>query len=214
MNEQGLKAAAKSGAIAVLDTLYQAHAEKLFRTVRRITRNREDAEDALQDAFLRATLHLQSFDGRSTFCTWMTRIAINSALMILRKKRSSPEVSAQKSDESDMFWEVADPAPNPEQQYAGQERVRLVRRAIAALRPSIRRALQMHALQDHSLEQTALRIGISVSAAKGRLFHAKAGLRKSRLLWNVRNRGDLTTRRWLGSKCLSCDKSDSVVIIS
>src|ERR1700731_4916212 len=93
INEDSLLATAKSGEAAAVDTLYRAHAEKLFRTVHRITRNREDAEDAVQDSFLRAFLHLQSFDGRSTFSTWLTRIAINSALMILRKKRNFREIS-------------------------------------------------------------------------------------------------------------------------
>ena len=92
--EAMLLATAKSGETAALDTLYRAHAEKLFRTVHRITRNREDAEDAVQDSLLRAFVHLKSFDGRSTFSTWLTRIGINSALMILRKKRNSREISA------------------------------------------------------------------------------------------------------------------------
>src|SRR5713101_4132461 len=94
MNEDGLLAAAKNGETATLETLYRAHAEKLFRTVRRITRDREDAEDAVQDSFLRAFLHLKSFDGRSTFFTWLTRIGVNSALMILRKKRNWRGISA------------------------------------------------------------------------------------------------------------------------
>jgi RNA polymerase sigma-70 factor (ECF subfamily) len=88
-NEASLLATAKSGETAALDTPYRAHAEKLFRTVHRITRNREDAEDAVQDSLLRAFLHRKSFDGRSTFPTWLIRIGVNSALMIhLRKKRN------------------------------------------------------------------------------------------------------------------------------
>ena len=86
-----------SGETGTLDTWYGADAQKLFCTVCRITRNHEDAEDAVQDAFLRAFLHLQSFDGRSTFSTWLTRIGINSALMILRKRRNSREVIQRKA---------------------------------------------------------------------------------------------------------------------
>jgi len=185
MNEA---ATAGSGETGALDTRYRAYAQKLFCTVRPITRNHEDAEDAVQDAFLRAFLHLQSFDGRSTFSTWLTRIGINSALMILRKRRNSHEVMPTKDSENESSWEATDSTPNPEQEYAEQERLRLLRGAIAGLRPSIRRALEIHALQGRSVEEMASEIGISVCAAKGRLFHARAALRKSKVLRNIRDR--------------------------
>jgi len=182
MNEA---ATARSGETGALDTWYRAHAQKLFCTVRRITRNHEDAEDAVQDAFLRAFLHLQSFDGRSTFSTWLTRIGINSALMILRKKRNSREVPAQNSNENDALWEITDSAPDPEKQYVEKERGVLVRKAITNLRLSIRRPVELHALQGHSMKEMAGEIGVSVSAAKGRLHHAKMVLRKSKVLRNM-----------------------------
>jgi RNA polymerase sigma factor (sigma-70 family) len=184
INEASLLAIAKSGETAALDTLYRAHAEKLFRTVRRITRNREDAEDAVQDSLLRAFLHRRSFDGRSTFSTWLTRIGINSALMILRKKRNSREISAYGAGVDETLWEVPDSAPNPEIRCAERERERFLRDAIAGLRPRLRRTLEFHTLQDHSLE-TAAQVGISVTAAKARFFHAKAALRKSTVLRKV-----------------------------
>src|SRR6201987_1737160 len=182
MNEA---ATARSGETGALDTWYRAHAQKLFCTVRRITRNHEDAEDAVQDAFLRAFLHLQSFDGRSTFSTWLTRIGINSALMILRNRRNSREVPAQNSNENDALWEITDSAPDPEKQYVEKERGVLVRKAITNLRLSIRRPVELHALQGHSMKEMAGEIGVSVSAAKGRLRHAKMGLRKSKALRNM-----------------------------
>ena len=185
MNEAGLLATAKSGEAPALDTLYRAHAEKLFRTVHRITRNREDAEDAVQDSLLRAFLHLKSFDGRSTFSTWLTRIGINSTLMMLRKKRNSPEISAHGPGEGETLWEVPDSAPNPEIRCAEREQERFLRDAIAGLSPRIRRALEFHTLQDHSLQETAAQIGISVSAAKARFFRAKAALRKSKALRKI-----------------------------
>jgi RNA polymerase sigma-70 factor, ECF subfamily len=182
MNEASLLAAAKNGETAALDTLYRAHAEKLFRTVKRITRNREDAEDAAQDSFLSAFLHIKTFDERSTFSTWLTRIGVNSALMILRKKRNSHEMSAHGPGVDESPWEVPDSVPSPEIWYAEQERERFLRDAIAGLRPRIRRALEFHTLQDHSLHETAAQIGISVTAAKSRFFHAKVALRKSKVL--------------------------------
>ena len=93
LNENTVIAAAKRGQTAAFDELWQSHTKRILRTTYRITRNREDAEDALQDSFLRAFLHIKDFDGRSSFSTWLTRIAINSALMILRKKRSALELS-------------------------------------------------------------------------------------------------------------------------
>jgi RNA polymerase sigma-70 factor (ECF subfamily) len=185
MNEA---ATARSGENGALDTWYRAHAQKLFCTVRRITRNHEDAEDAVQDAFLRAFLHLQSFDGRSTFSTWLTRIGINSALMILRKRRNSRELSVHGAGEDDeTLWEVPDSAPNPEIRCAERERERFLRDAIAGLRPRLRRTLEFHTLQDHSLRETAAQIGISVAAAKARFFHAKAALRKLKVLRKKRH---------------------------
>ena len=185
MNEAGLLSAAKNGETAALDTLYRAHAEKLFRTVHRITRNREDAEDAVQDSLLRAFLHLKSFDGRSTFSTWLTRIGINSALMILRKKHNSLEIAARSPGADETLWEVPDPSPDPERQYAERERERFLRDAIASLSPRTRRALECHTFQDHSLQETAAQIGISLSAAKARFFHAKSALRKSKMLRKI-----------------------------
>ncbi len=185
MHEASLLEAAKSGETTALDTLYRAYAEKLFRTVHRITRNREDAEDAVQDSLLRAFLHLKSFDGRSTFSTWLTRIAINSALMILRKRRASPEFYADGRSATDVLLELPDPSPDPERRYAERERERFLRDAIAGLTPRTQRALEFHTLQDHSVQETAAQIGISVSAAKGRFFHAKAALRNSKVLRKI-----------------------------
>jgi RNA polymerase sigma-70 factor (ECF subfamily) len=167
---------AKSCETGALDTWYRVHAQKLFCTARRITRNHEDAEDAVQDAFLSAFLHLQSFEGRSTFSTWLTRIGINSALMTLRRKGKYREVSVEGGSENSMVPEEADFAPNPEQHYAQQERGRLVRKAIADLRLSIRRPVELHALQGYSMKEMAGEIGVSVAAAKGRLYHAKRAL--------------------------------------
>jgi RNA polymerase sigma factor (sigma-70 family) len=185
MNEAGLLAAAKNGETAALDTLFRAHAEKLFCTVHRITRNRDDAEDAVQDSFLRAFLHLKSFDERSTFYTWLTRIGVNSALMILRQKRNPHGLSAYRPGVDAIPGDVPDSAPNPEMRCSERERERFLRDAIAGLRPRIRRALEFQALQDHSLQETAAQIGISVSAAKALSFHAKAALRKSKVLRKI-----------------------------
>ena len=115
-------------------------------------------------------------------------MGINSALMTLRRKRKYREVSAEDGSENSMVPEQADFAPNPEQHYAPQEREKLVRKAIADLRLSTRRLVELHALLGYSMKEMAGEIGVSVSAAKGRLYHAKMALRKSKVLRNIRDR--------------------------
>jgi len=185
------RAGVKAAATDTRDTwgveqLYQQSAPRVLKTLYRITRNREDAEDALQEAFLSAFVHAKDFDGRSSFTTWFTRIAINSALMILRKKRAHPENSLD-DDGGDAgsplkTWIVADSGANPERLYAQAERERMLKVAVSDLRPTIRAAVEVGQLQDRSMRETAEVLGISVAAAKARLFHARAALRRSRKL--------------------------------
>ena len=188
-------ARARTGDADAFRVLVERHSRPLFRLAYRMTGNEQDAEDAVQETFLNAFRHIQRFDGRSGFSTWLTRIGINSALMMLRKKRNSREVAPAKDSESESPWEATDSAPNPEQQYAKQERLKLVRDAIAGLRPSIRRALEIHTLQGRSVEELASEIGISVCAAKARLFHARAALRRSRAVRSIRKRHEPATNR-------------------
>jgi RNA polymerase sigma-70 factor (ECF subfamily) len=110
---------------------------------------------------------------------------MNSALMILRKKRNSREISAHGPGVGETLWEVPDSTPNPEVRWAEREQGRILRDAISNLRPTIRRALELQILEHRSIEETAAQIGISVSAAKGRVFHAKAALRKSKVLRKI-----------------------------
>jgi RNA polymerase sigma-70 factor, ECF subfamily len=165
-----------------LEKLWRTHGKELLRVTQRITNNREDAEDALQDSFLRAHIHLHSFDGRSSIATWLTRIAINSALMILRKRRSAQQISIDSRNESNPDIHLLDPVdstPSVEEQYGQLEQQSRLRSAIGTLRPSIRVALELHALQDKSVKETADAMGISVSATKSRIFQAKTALQKS-----------------------------------
>jgi RNA polymerase sigma factor (sigma-70 family) len=183
MDERSLVSDAKRGRKAALDLLCEYSAPKVLRVLYRVTRNREDAEDALQDSFLRALIHLKDFDGRSRFCTWLTRIAINSALMARRKNRKEREVSMDDLDAGGKDWlfsQISDHSPNPEQVYAQREEGRILNRAIRSLRPRIRAAVQLSHLQELSMKDTAKSLGISVAAAKGRLFHARTALRRSR----------------------------------
>jgi RNA polymerase sigma factor (sigma-70 family) len=177
---------------AAFERLYEKTAPKVLKTLYRITRNQEDAEDALQEAFLSAFIHAKDFDGRSSFTTWFTRIAINSALMILRKKRTHPEYSLDEGgagEEHETYWIVPDTAPNPERRYAQQEQEAILKEAVGELRPAIRKAVEMGQLQDRTMRETAEVLGISVAAAKARLFHARAALRRSRRIKSMSRLG-------------------------
>jgi RNA polymerase sigma factor (sigma-70 family) len=181
MCEQTLLAAAKQGQAEAFSALCQPLARKLIQTAQRITRNREDAEDALQDAFLSAFIHIKNFDGRSSFSTWLTRIAINAALMTLRKKRSLRQIPISPSElgANGVGWDVPDPSANPEKVCAQREKEGLLREAIRELRPTIRQAVEIHQLQEISMKEAAGMMGISVAATKGRLFHARRALKKA-----------------------------------
>jgi RNA polymerase sigma-70 factor (ECF subfamily) len=148
----------------------------MFRVAHRITRNREDAQDAVQESFLSAYVHLKKFDERARFSTWLVRIATNAALMKIRKNRVSREVGVE--DPADAV-ELSDSVPNPEQICARTEQRAALKDAIAKLRPTLRNVVELYDLQERSLHETAEALGISVTAAKGRLFHARTALRRT-----------------------------------
>ena len=181
-SDEALVAAVKRGHSTAFATLSERYRNQLFRAALRITRNCEDAEDAVQDALLRAFVHMRDFEGRCNVGTWLTRIAINSALMILRKKRASFEIAVGNTDDCGddrLLHEITDHLPNPEKRYAKTEEEITLRKAIQRLRPALRVAVQIQHLQERSMKETAEAIGISLAAAKGRLFHARAALRRS-----------------------------------
>jgi RNA polymerase sigma-70 factor (ECF subfamily) len=188
LRETRLVSAAKRGHQTAFGKLCERHAKRIFHTTLRITRNHEDAEDALQDSFLSAFVHLRNFDGRSSFSTWLTRIAINSALMKLRKNRTCREIPMDEpadAGENSPRFELADCAPDPEERYARQERDTILRGTVRNLRPAIRKAVELRQLQERSMKETAQILGISVAAAKGRLFHAKVALRRASRLRTI-----------------------------
>lgn len=181
-NELDLVQKAMANDADAQDQLFKMCASRLYRTAFAVLRNREDAEDAVQDSWFRAYNNLKSFQGRSSFSTWLTRIVINSALMILRKNRHEQEVSTHELDEveKDSFsLQLSDPSPNPEQAYAQQERRNVLNDAIGNLQPPLRTVVQMGPLRKLSLKETARDLGLSVAAVKGQVFHARVALRKS-----------------------------------
>jgi RNA polymerase sigma-70 factor (ECF subfamily) len=190
-NEKQLIAAAKGGERAPFGELCERHMKQVFCVTRRIIRNREDAEDAAQECFLNAFVHLKDFDGRSRFATWLTRIAINAALMKLRKNRGVQEIPMDEPNPS--FEPVAqrefrDDAPDPEESCSARERREILNTAILGLRPRARRVVELHQLQEHSLRETAQILGISTAAVKARMFHARVALHRMPLLQTRSNR--------------------------
>lgn len=181
LNEASMVLAARNEPSSAFARLSGQYREQLFRAAHRITRTREDAEDAVQDTLLRAFVHLGDFEGRSNFGTWLTSITVNSALMLLRKRRASREIAVGHCNDfcgDDLCYEIAEHAPDPETRYARAEEQRVLRAAIRRLRPNLRVVVQIH-LEGRSMRETAELLGISLSAAKARLFHAKKALRRS-----------------------------------
>jgi RNA polymerase sigma-70 factor, ECF subfamily len=187
-SEKQLIAAAKSGRRAPFGELCERHMKQVSCVTRRIIRNREDAEDAAQECLLNAFVHLKDFDERSQFATWLTRIAINAALMKLRKSRGAREVPIDEpnpSSEPVAHREFRYHAPDPEESCSLRERKRIVKSAISALRPRARNVVELIHLQEHSIKETAQILGISTGAVKTRIFHAKIALHRMPLLHSV-----------------------------
>jgi RNA polymerase sigma factor (sigma-70 family) len=179
--DEVLVAAAKLGNHPAFAELWRRYSNTAFKIVYRVTGNRDDAEDAIQDAWMKAYLHLKTFDSRSKFSTWFTRIAINSALMILRKKRSHPETSMDWSVDGETWqqWEVGDKRANIEEHYARNEAEKELKRAIHRLRPALRTIIEIQQSHDGSVKEIAGAAGISVAAVKSRLLRARTVLRRS-----------------------------------
>ena len=197
-SEEQLIAAAKTGRRAPFGELCERHVKKVFRVIHRIMRNSEDTEDALQDCLLNAFAHVKDFDGRSRFSTWLTRIAINAALAKLRKnhwKREIPMNANQiRACELERHSEIQDDAPDPEETYRLRERREILNTAILGLRPRVRRVVELHQLQEHSLRETAQILGISTAAVKARMFHARVALHRMPLLQSVAKSNRLSAR--------------------
>jgi RNA polymerase sigma factor (sigma-70 family) len=187
-SEKQLIAAAKSGRRAPFGELCERHMKQVSSVTRRIIRNREDAEDAAQECFLNAFVHLKDFDGRSQFATWLTRIAINASLMKLRKNCRAREVALDEpnpSSEPAARREFRYDTPDPEESCSLRERERIVKSAISGLRPRTRNVVELIHLQEHSIRETAQILGISTGAVKARMFHAKIALHRMPLLQSV-----------------------------
>jgi RNA polymerase sigma-70 factor (ECF subfamily) len=179
---------AKAGSKDAFSELQNLYARRLYHTVLRITKNHEDAEDVLQETFLRVHLALGGFEGRSSFYSWASRIAINSALMVLRRRRARPEFPFDLSagDGYDLpHFEIKDSSPNPEQIYHEREQLLGVLRSIDNLHPKMQKTMQLSMDKECSMKEIARTLGISVASAKSRLYRARRHIASKRDLSNV-----------------------------
>jgi RNA polymerase sigma-70 factor (ECF subfamily) len=176
-----LVAVARSGDSSAFVELSKRHSRRVLHKVYRITNNWQDAEDVLQESLMRAFVHLHTFESRASFSTWLTRIAINTALMLLRKRkgalRSAIDSSLDDFGQTEQ-WEFRDHRDNPEQHYARQQRATIVSGAMLRLRPGSRRVLELQQAGELSTKEIARFLGISEPAVKSRLLRARIELRE------------------------------------
>jgi RNA polymerase sigma-70 factor (ECF subfamily) len=179
-DEAALVAAAKGGDVSAFETLVNRYERKIFRLSQNITQNREDAEDVMQEAFLKSYEHLPEFQGNSRFYTWLVRIAVNQALMKLRRRR--PNLVSLDEDiqtEDDLLpREVEDWGPTPEERYEQSELQGILSTVVGELEPGFRVVFQLRDVEELSTEETAEVLGLSVPAVKSRLLRARLKLRQ------------------------------------
>ena len=179
-DELQLVTAARAGDVSAFETLVNRYERKIFRLGMNITGSREDAEDVMQEAFLKAYEHLPEFEGNSRFYTWLVRIAVNQALMKLRKRRPnqvSLDEEIETGDDS-YFRDVEDWGPSPAERYEQTQLHDILNQAISELDPSFRIVFQLRDIEEMSTEETADVLHLSVPAVKSRLLRARLKLRQ------------------------------------
>jgi RNA polymerase sigma-70 factor (ECF subfamily) len=177
-----LVAAVRAGSSAAFEELQSRYSRRLYWRIQAMTRNHEDTEDALQDTFLHAYLALDSFEGRSQFASWLTRIAINSALMVLRKRRRLAEVSFEppsESGEPTPTIDVRDSALDPEQLYDVRQRSRSALRAVSKLKITLRIPMTTWIEQECSMKEVARTLDLSLATVKARFHRARKQLTRA-----------------------------------
>jgi RNA polymerase sigma-70 factor (ECF subfamily) len=167
---------------ALFAELVRPSQERVYRLALRITRNTEDAEDVQQETLLKVHRKMGQFEGRSRFTTWVSRIAINEALMCLRKRRSAfilpLEDSIQPTDDDAAREDFQSPIEGPEAAYSRKELRDLLTQAMAQLRPAYRVVFLLRAVEQLSTSETAKVLQISASAVKARMRRARSELRE------------------------------------
>src|SRR6266851_5037684 len=180
-DEAPLVERARAGDAGAFTELVNRYERKIFRLAKHITQNDEDAEDVLQETFLKAYSHLDTFQMQSKFYTWIVRIAVNEALMKLRKRKSSRTVSLDEptdTGEETIVREIAVWDEDPEQKYSRDELREILDKAVDSLKPAFRTVFVLRDIEELSTEETASALDISIPAVKSRLLRARLKLRQ------------------------------------
>jgi RNA polymerase sigma-70 factor (ECF subfamily) len=191
-DESVLLAQSREGDTRAFAELVRRYEGKIFRLAQHITQNREDAEDVLQETFMKAYEHLDQFKGDSKFYTWIVRIAVNQALMKLRRRKTDKSVSLDEqidTGEDTIVREIAAWDEDPEQQFSREELGSILDRAIQSLDPPYRSVFVLRDIDELSTEETAEALGLSVPAVKSRLLRARLQLRE-KLTRYFKRKGD------------------------
>jgi len=181
IDEATLVAQAREGETVAFGELVRRYEGRIFRLAQHITQNREDAEDVLQETFLKAYEHLDQFQGNSKFYTWIVRIAVNQSLMKLRRRKADRSVSLDETidtGEDTIVREIAAWGENPEERFSREELGVLLDSAIEGLEPPYRSVFVLRDIEDLSTEETADTLGLSIPAVKSRLLRARLQLRE------------------------------------
>ena len=193
--DQALVAAAKMGDHEAFETLVKRYRARIFALALRYTRVHEDAEDVVQQTFQKMFVYLGNFEGKSSFSTWLTRIAINEALMFLRRALAQREVSLNDLSEDERAThstEMPDSRPDPEANYLMREGTELLSAAVGKLTGRLRVAIELRELAELSTRETARRMGVSLAAVKTRIFHGRIKLRNTLRCPGITARGAQT----------------------
>jgi RNA polymerase sigma-70 factor (ECF subfamily) len=191
-DEAGLVAQAQQGGVEAFTELVTRYEGNIYRLARHITQSPEDAEDVLQETFLKAYEHLVDFQGNSKFYTWLVRIAVNQSLMKLRKRKSDASVSLDDpydTGEENLTREIAVWEPNPEQTYSREEIRAILDKAVETLPPTFRAVFALRDIEELSTEETAAMLNLSIPAVKSRLLRARLRLRE-KLTRYFKRKGD------------------------
>jgi RNA polymerase sigma-70 factor (ECF subfamily) len=192
VDESILVAQSRQGDTVAFGELVRRYEAKIFRLALHVTQNREDAEDVLQETFMKAYEHLDQFQGNSKFYTWIVRIAVNQALMKLRRRKTDKSVSLDETidtGEDTIVREIAAWDENPEQRFSREELGGILDTAVESLEPPYRSVFVLRDIEELSTEETADALGLSIPAVKSRLLRARLQLRE-KLTRYFKRKGD------------------------
>jgi RNA polymerase sigma-70 factor (ECF subfamily) len=177
-SDAALVSATKRGDAHAFEKLALRHKRRVLAVAHRITNNQEDAEDVVQESFHKAYLHLHDFQERSLFSTWLVRIAMNQAFMLLRRRRRAFDVLPESpgDDVKPVSETFVDQSPNPEESCWRRERTELLTAAIGRLSPTVRSTILLRDIEERSIKETAEILGASIAAVKSRVSRGRREL--------------------------------------